>query len=66
VKGEVRMKIIIVGFKVNEENSVYYKKLDYIMGEYSDDTRLLGTLKSALLKSDFISIRINKGEGGES
>lgn len=51
------MKVIIVGFKVKEENSTFYKKLDVVLGEVSDDARLLGSLKQALNKSDFISIR---------
>ncbi|GAI77256.1 unnamed protein product, partial [marine sediment metagenome] len=31
------MKVVIVGFKVTEDNSVFYKKLDVILGESKDD-----------------------------
>ena len=50
--------IVIVGFEVQKENSVFYKKLKLSLGEQSDDAKLLANLKSAIGMSDFISIRI--------
>lgn len=51
--------IVIVGFKVEEDNSVFYKKLKGIgLGEAKDDAKLLGNFKSALRVSDFVSVRI--------
>ena len=60
VRKEKAMKtIVIVGFKVNQDNSVFYRKLPNLtLGEASDDARLLSAFKSAIGKSDFISVRV--------
>ena len=50
--------IVIVGFRVQEEKSVFYKKQKLNLGEQSDDAKLLANLKSAIGMSDFISIRV--------
>jgi len=53
------MKIVIVGFKVAEDNSTIYRKLD-IVDWYDQKSidKLNKTLLQAIDKSDFISIRI--------
>jgi len=57
------LTITIVGFKVKERRSVYYKTLEAMALGSSDDDRLLSAMKNALEKSDFISIRcIDKRE----
>ena len=57
------MKIIIVGFKVSEENSVFYRKVT-VPTETLElalaPGKLNSALRSAIEKSDFISIRINR------
>ena len=50
--------IVIVGFRVQEEKSVFYKKQKLNLGEQSDDAKLLADIKSAIGMSDFISIRV--------
>jgi len=51
------LSIVIVGFRVQESKAVYYKKLVAIALGSSDDDKLLSAIKSALTRSDFISIR---------
>jgi len=55
------MKIIIVGFKVKEDNSVFYRKLEFLNDKESDQ-KLVSAFRQAIGKSDFISIRINRNE----
>ncbi len=58
--------IIIVGFRVEEDNSVFYKKLKGIaLGEVKDDAKLLSNFKAAIRVSDFVSVRIVEGKGIE-
>ena len=59
------MKVVIVGFKVANENSTFYRKLDYIRYDQSVE-KLLNALESAIEKSDFISIRVNRETDKES
>ena len=51
------LTITIVGFKVTERKSVYYKTLEAVALGSSDDDKLLSAMKSALEKSDVISVR---------
>jgi len=56
-------KIIAVGFKVDEENSKFYKKYDVenIAITEKDKDRWLSILKQSILTNcDFISIRFKK------
>ena len=58
--------IVIVGFKVKQDNSVFYKKLvNLSLGEVTDDAKLLANFKKALLVSDFVSVRIVRNKGAE-
>jgi len=54
------MKVIIVGFKVTEDNSVFYRKVDVIPQDTHSDGKLIQAFRQAIEKSDFISIRINR------
>lgn len=61
--------IVIVGFKVKKDNSVFYRKLRNIrLGNFEfleDDRKLLANFKKAISVSDFVSVRIvNNGEDG--
>jgi len=57
------MTIVIVGFKVKEANSVFYKKLTgIVLNDVNDDAKLLGSFKAALKVSDFVSVRVIPGE----
>lgn len=53
----VVLTVTIVGFRVIERRSVYYKTLEAIALGSSDDGRLLSAMKGALRQSDFISVR---------
>ena len=50
--------IVIAGFRVQEENPVFYKKQKLSSSEQFDDVELLANLKSAIGMSDFIIIRV--------
>jgi len=53
------MKIVIVGFKVKEENSVYYKKIE-IQSKYDYvKSTMFGKLLNEAYKSgaEFVSVR---------
>lgn len=54
------MKVVIVGFKVTEDNSVFYRKIDLMDDDVHSDGKLITAFRQAIAKSDFVSIRINR------
>lgn len=55
------MKIIIVGFRVAEENSTFYRKIE-MLNDKDSDHKLMKAFRLAISKSDFVSVRINRGD----
>lgn len=51
------ISIVIVGFRISDNKSVFYQQLDGLVLGSSDDERLLSAMKSVLEKSDSITIR---------
>ena len=56
--GLCNLKVVVVGFKVAEENSVYYKKRD-IEGNNQESERMLGLMLNQAMTAgaDFVSVR---------